>query len=85
MRGLDPRIHFGPVRRRDVDGRNKCGHDASMEIQTARGSGRGNCYMEGRTEGPERATARRAVRRVSQANGVRARRLREMKKTRARR
>ena len=27
MRGLDPRIHIGPVRRRDVDGRNKCGHD----------------------------------------------------------
>ena len=30
---------------------------------------------------PERATARRAVRRVSQANGVRARRLREMKES----
>ena len=29
---------------------------------------------------PERATARRADRRVSQANGVRARRLREMNK-----
>jgi len=27
MRGLVPRIHIGPVRRRDVDGRNKCGHD----------------------------------------------------------
>ena len=27
MRGLDPRIHTGPVRRRDVDGRNKCDHD----------------------------------------------------------
>ena len=27
MRGLVPRIHIGPVRRRDVEGRNKCGHD----------------------------------------------------------
>ena len=27
MRGLDPRIHIGIVRRRDVDGRIKYGHD----------------------------------------------------------
>ncbi len=35
----------------------------------------------GLRSGPERATARRAERCVSQANGVRARRLREMKES----
>ena len=36
MRGLVPRIHFGPERRRDVDGRNKCGHDVLVETQALR-------------------------------------------------
>ena len=42
MRGLVPRIHFGPERRRDVDGRipgsspGKCGHDVLGETQAER-------------------------------------------------
>ena len=44
------------------------------------GAARGVCYQGVRAAGPERATARRAEWRVSQANGVSARRLREMKR-----
>ena len=44
------------------------------------GAARGVCYQGVRAAGPERATARRAEWRVSQASGVSARRLREMKR-----
>ena len=80
-RALAPRAWLRALRRAARSRRPVCFAARSLSVANASsGAARGVCYQGVRAAGPERATARRAEWRVSQASGASARRLREMKR-----